>query len=184
MAINLSVDLETYGTRPDAAILSIGAVPFDLTTGALGKLFYINVDLQNAIEEGGTVDDATVNWWKTQKAETFEALKVDAVPIRYALAAFTSYCDSLGKKSEIFIWGNGADFDNVILTSAYRNVNMPIPWGKYNNRCYRTVKSMYPTIKIVREGTYHNALDDAVSQAKHLIAMLNPWGQSALKIPA
>jgi hypothetical protein len=67
------------------------------------------------------------------------------------------------------IWGNGADFDNVILSSAYRNTGHVTPWGTYKNRCYRTIKSANRHVAMARTGTHHNALDDAKSQAQHLI---------------
>jgi exodeoxyribonuclease VIII len=49
---------------------------------------------------------------------------------------------------------------------------MPVPWQFWNSRCYRTVKSLYPDNKLKRSGTYHNAVDDAESQARHLIELL------------
>jgi exodeoxyribonuclease VIII len=51
------------------------------------------------------------------------------------------------------------------------------PWRHWNDRCYRTVKSLYPDVKLERVGTHHNAVDDAESQARHLIAMLGGQAQ-------
>jgi inhibitor of KinA sporulation pathway (predicted exonuclease) len=49
---------------------------------------------------------------------------------------------------------------------------MQAPWKFYNDRCYRTLKAMYPHIKMPkRTGTHHNALDDAISQVNHLILL-------------
>jgi hypothetical protein len=182
--MHISLDLETMGTRSDAAIVAIGAIVFDLTTMSTGDKFYTAVDLQSSIDAGGTTDEATIKWWKSQKQEAKDALQQNPQPIRQALAAFTEFVSSHGTKSQIFIWGNGSDFDNVILISAYQRLGVPLPWSWQNNRCYRTIRSLYPSIKKEKTGTAHNALDDAESQAKHMIAMLNPWGQSALKIPA
>ena len=183
MPKNVMLDLETMGTRPDAAIVSIGAVAFDFTTMKLGETFYTVVDLQSSIDAGGTTDEATIKWWSTKKQEAQDALKQNPIPIRQALAAFTEYASRQETKGKLCIWGCGADFDNVILNSAYQRLELPTPWMFTNNRCYRTIKSLYPTIKIDREGTLHNSLDDAVNQAKHLIAMLNPWSASSMKLP-
>ncbi len=76
-------------------------------------------------------------------------------------------------KDVVKIWGNGADFDNVILTSAYKRNDLELPWRYTNNRCYRTLKSLYPEIKLERSGTHHNALDDAISQANHLMSIFS-----------
>jgi len=67
------------------------------------------------------------------------------------------------------VWGNGASFDNAILANAYHKTHLDLPWQYYNNRCYRTIKNCYPNIKLSRAGTLHKALDDAKSQAMHLI---------------
>lgn len=90
-----------------------------------------------------------------------------------ALAAFADWLAS-EHGPDVKVWGNGADFDNVILGSAYRRLGKSIPWAFYNSRCYRTVKSLQPGCRIERAGTHHNALDDAKSQALHLMRLLSP----------
>jgi len=67
------------------------------------------------------------------------------------------------------VWGNGSNFDNVILEHTYRLLNIKLAWKNQNDRCFRTLKKIYPEMKIERCGTYHNALDDAITQAKHAI---------------
>jgi hypothetical protein len=49
-------------------------------------------------------------------------------------------------------------------------------WRSYNGRCYRTVKQQFPDIKLTRFGTYHNALDDAYSQAEHMVQICKQRG--------
>ncbi|MFA5379904.1 MAG: 3'-5' exoribonuclease, partial [Dehalococcoidia bacterium] len=46
--IEVSLDLETMGNGPDAAIIAIGAVEFSLETGLLGQEFYEVVDLESS----------------------------------------------------------------------------------------------------------------------------------------
>ncbi len=77
-----------------------------------------------------------------------------------------------------FIWGNGASFDNTILEECFRRTALEMPWGYYNDRCYRTLKNLAPNVKLERLGTFHNALDDARSQAAHAVAVLNHLGVS------
>ena len=64
MKQNLMIDLETLGTKPNSAILSIGAVYFD--KDGLGEEFYANVDLQDSIDSGFDIDASTVYWWLSQ----------------------------------------------------------------------------------------------------------------------
>lgn len=80
-------------------------------------------------------------------------------------------------RDKVRIWGNGADFDNVILASVYKRIGMEQPWLYRNNRCYRTLKALHPEIPIERVGTHHNAVDDAESQARHLLAIMRSINQ-------
>ncbi len=94
----------------------------------------------------------------------------DGLPLRQVLSEFSEWLDSLGEEPKV--WGNGAAFDNVILAQAYRRAGLSVPWPYWNDRCYRTVKAMRPDVRMDRTGTHHNAIDDATSQARHLIALL------------
>jgi hypothetical protein len=77
---------------------------------------------------------------------------------------------------EADLWGNGAVFDNVILSNAYAACAIDKPWKFWNDKCYRTLKGLYPQIELERTGTHHNALDDAVSQANHAVKILQHIG--------
>jgi exodeoxyribonuclease VIII len=84
-----------------------------------------------------------------------------------ALAAFSGWLMEQSNLKSVRVWGNGSDFDNAILACAYKAVEQPVPWQFWNNRCYRTIKNLFPSIKMIRGGVHHNALDDAKSQARH-----------------
>ena len=82
-----------------------------------------------------------------------------------------------GTRDDLRVWSNGAGFDNVVLSSAFRRIGMEQPWPFRNDRCYRTMKAQHPEVKMQRVGTHHNAVDDAESQARHLMAMMAPKGR-------
>lgn len=170
---NIMLDLETMGQGPNAAIIAIGAVEFDIISHSLGKEFYAVVDLESSIKCKGVVDGNTVLWWMKQSDEARKAFLQKGIELPTALFDFSMWLMTASERSKICMWGNGATFDNVILASAYRNCNLELPWMYYGDRCYRTIKNLNPDIKMERVGTYHNALDDAKSQAVHLMAMLN-----------
>lgn len=157
-AAHVMVDLETLDTRPTAAIISIGAVIFD--GFAAGREFYVAVDMQSSLEAGLTSNPRTLAWWGDQSAE---ARAVFTDPNRMPLA-FASFLPP-----DCCVWGNGASFDNAILQNAYAAAGMDLPWKFWNDRCYRTVAACAPTRR-VQSGTHHNALDDAKSQAEHLLS--------------
>lgn len=170
---NIMVDLETMGQGADAAIASIGAVKF--SASGLGEEFYVDVELESCLVYGMKLSTDTLLWWLKQSDGARKHLHSPAKPPLRLPAALAQFQTFLGpQQDKVKIWGNGADFDNAILQYAYRATNMDLPWKFWNNRCYRTMKGMFPGVKQqTREGTYHNALDDAKHQATHLVAILN-----------
>ena len=168
--LDIMLDLETMGTGPQAAIVAIGAVEFDLEKGILGEEFYETVYLSSSVSCGGIIDADTVLWWMQQSEKARSMFcNTENIDIITALYEFTSWLQKCGDVDKVRLWGCGAAFDNVILASAYRNAAIPVPWKFFNDRCYRTIKSLFPSIKMQRTGTHHNAVDDAKSQAHHLI---------------
>lgn len=174
---HIMLDLETMGTGRNAAIVAIGAVEFELTKtgGQLGDSFYQCISLESSMAAGGQVDASTVLWWLKQSDAARAMFAQPSLHHGEALGEFSAWMFNCGDPKNLRVWGNGASFDNVILASAYRRAGLKLPWNSFNDRCYRTVKSMHPGAPAIqRTGTHHNALDDAVNQANHLIAMLAP----------
>lgn len=169
--MDIMLDLETMGNGSRAAIIAIGAVAFDHT--GVKDHFYAQVNLQSSMAVGMECDASTVMWWMQQSEQARAAFKDNekAGSLQHELAAFSDFCR---KHNVASMWGNGAAFDNAILSSAYRLCGLEQPWKFWNDRCYRTIKAFYPGVQLVRKGTHHNALDDAASQADHLVRMLWP----------
>jgi hypothetical protein len=168
---NIMLDLETMGTSPDAAIIAIGAVSFN--DDQITSRFYEVIDLDSCVDAGGIMEASTVLWWLVQSDAARNAITEPGVSLLTALQHFNQWCMSIGDKDDLQVWGNGSDFDNVLLNATYRRMGMALPWYYYNNRCYRTLKSLYPEIKIRRDGIKHNALNDAENQANHLMDIFN-----------
>lgn len=161
---NVMVDLETMGTRPGSVIVSIGAIEFDPNSARLGRTFYQTCSLKSAVLNGLFMDPDTVQWWLQQSDEARKEMFEAKGDLKGTLVAFKHW---LGH-GEVRMWGCGSDFDNTLLAEAYHRVGESVPWKFWNNRCYRTMKSLFPNVRLEREGTHHNALDDAIHQAKHL----------------
>jgi hypothetical protein len=166
MKKNTMVDLETLGRRAGCSILSIGAVHFD--EHGVEDEFYIVVNKASCTGAGLHVDPDTLAWWEKQSPEARQVL-VDAEAgtlLADALDQFGAFAKGTN------VWGNGADFDNAILYACYAAVGKDVPWPFWNSRCYRTLKNLYKGTKLERQGTYHNALDDAKTQAEHASLIL------------
>jgi exodeoxyribonuclease VIII len=170
---HIMADLETLSTSFNATILAIGAVKFDSKKKVYDR-FYQVVETPCEVE-GFHICSNTLSWWGLQSEEA-RAVFTDtsAVDISTALTRFTAWALDGEDKKDIRLWGNGASFDNVILSTAYTLCDLPPPWMYYNDRCYRTIKNLHPTTTVVRIGTHHDAMDDAETQAVHLLAMEIP----------
>jgi exodeoxyribonuclease VIII len=161
------LDMETMSTRSNAAIASIGATKFEVGKGITDK-FYRTVDVKDCKSLGLNISKDTIQWWSEQNPAALAMLTKNTAPLGIVLSEFTEW---FGPKS-IPTWGCGSDFDNVIMDNAYYALGRIRPWKFYHNRCYRTIKEIIQIPEAPREGTYHNALDDAIHQTNHLLKIL------------
>lgn len=181
MRPHVMLDLETMGTAPGSAIIAIGAVRFvpnnEINPIVEEEKFYRVITLKSAMHHGLTCDPDTILFWMKQGEDARgQFSKVAAMSLMPVLNDFAAYLKNMG--GAVCLWGNGSDFDNVLLAEAYRRTGIEQPWKFWDNRCYRTIKNMQPSIKLERVGTYHNALDDAESQARHLVKIFGHMGST------
>jgi len=174
MTTAIMFDLETMGKLPTAAFTSIGACLFEPHTDWIGETFHLHVSLENATRAGLTTDASTILWWLDQDdaaRRTVVLGQLDAAPLITALEAFAAFVPAGAE-----IWCNGNSFDFPILAHAYHVAGMETPWQYFNERDLRTLKGLNKGARIERGGIHHNALDDAIHQAKLVqhILQLNP----------
>lgn len=163
---DVMIDVETLDTRPSTVILSIGAVRFNIEQPeVIGDTFHVYVDIDSCLAHGRTVSGSTIMWWLDQdQAAREKLLRAARVPLKSALLELSTFITEKDR-----VWGNGASFDNAILADAYRSVGLPQPWRYWGDMCYRTLKNLYPHVKKPAfTGVQHDALDDAIHQARHL----------------
>ena len=167
---DIMLDLETMSQEDsNAAIGAIGAVSFDRQRQVVGDRFYVVVDLQSSLDSGGVVDGDTITWWLKQSESARMALCEDSKPLSEALTLFDDWFRTQGDPECICVWGNGVDYDNVILRNSYRRLGRSAPWNFRNQKCYRSLKTDFPEVRYIPTGTLHNAADDAYSQVWHLL---------------
>ena len=174
-ARHVMLDLETMGTSPGCAIISIGAVDFGPDGADPAKHFHEIINMNSNVAAGLKMEPDTMSWWKSQTDAAREATYDPAMQNRgrdlgLVLSTFHKWLDT--PTSAVFIWGNGADFDLPLLWTAFRACGIMRPWAPFSGRCYRTMKNMTPTVMMNREGMHHRALDDAISQANHLARII------------
>ncbi|EOB9731815.1 3'-5' exoribonuclease, partial [Escherichia coli] len=172
--IHLMIDIETMGKNPNAAIISIGAIFFDPQTGDMGPEFSKTIDLDTA---DGVIDRDVIKWWLKQSREAQSAILTDEIPLDDALLQLREFIAENSGEFFVQVWGNGANFDNVILRRSYERQGIPCPWHYHNDRDVRTIVELGKAIDfdartaIPFEGERHNALDDARYQAKYVSAI-------------
>ncbi|XEI33379.1 3'-5' exoribonuclease [Aeromonas veronii] len=178
---NVMLDLETMGSGPDAAIVTIGAVFFDPLTGELGAEFEAHIALTDSAKYG-VMEPDTVLWWLGQSDEARAAIMPSTKhsSLRESLLDLFEWMHGgdQGSKPGLQVWGNGASFDNVILRHACNAAKAPCGWGYWNDRDVRTIVDLGRTLlgfdpkrDMPFEGVAHRALDDAKHQARYVSAI-------------
>lgn len=163
----IMLDIETYSTKKNACILTIGAIKFD-REGKLAKLkkmdtFYRRITIESNKELNRDIDAETISWWENQEEEAkFEIVtEENRISLKEALEEFIEWF----KPSDL-VWSHGKDFDCVIMEDAMRQCNIAIPWKFWNTRDTRTIFDI-ANIKLNNlpfSLTSHNALNDCYRQ--------------------
>lgn len=189
---DIMVDLETLDTCPSAAILSIGAVAFNIDEPETVKEYLYGVDCtarsfdrvvnleDQHTHHQRTISADTFRWWLNQSEEARAPLILHkGQNINSALYEFSEWVQrvSLGNPR---MWGNGAAFDNAILRDAYTKCGGDHPIRYNKDMCYRTMKAMFMPgqVEVPDQNllTAHNARHDAIFQAVILQKIWANWG--------
>ena len=177
--INVVLDLETLGTSEDAAIIQIGcAVPyfdqFNLPEDCPSE-FEVTIKYEDCINGEFAVDGETMEWWELQDKETKRQVFSGQEGYLDAFDLFTWWVSRVRSNgAEIAVWGNGADFDNRLLSYSLNSQGFKDVWHYRHNRCLRTLRALFPPIeppyklpRLVGERE-HTALGDALYEARVL----------------
>jgi hypothetical protein len=172
------LDLETWGTGNDAVPVSLGACRF--TADEIIDNFHVAIDPGSCVALGLKMDAGTLLWWMDRdRREALDRwLSMGKVDLASALVGFS---DWVSIRQPVAIWGNGSTFDNIILRSAHAACGLEYPVRFWQDLCYRSMKQQ-TAIPIERSGIHHDALDDAISQARHLQAIWREQGARAVTI--
>lgn len=175
MTNHIMIDLETLGTKPDAHILSIAAVHFNIETGEIIDRLYQEL----APGQGDrSIDFSTVLWWKKQSVEMPEG----NVRLQSALINLLDWVMKIDLSP--YVWANSPSFDLVILRNAidyYGWEKTPITdHTKWMDM--RTLMNLHPEIKqnMPDVGTHHNALDDCIFQVNCVVEAIKRMQPTSL----
>jgi exodeoxyribonuclease VIII len=167
--MDIMCDIETLGTLPDSAIISIGAVVFDYNNAEnpIYSKFYriIAPDLQRY-----SVTYETIKWWMNQSeaARSVFNFANDTHIVLDTASAMYDFRNWLSTNSFQNIWAHSTCFDIIILENAFRTEGHQIPWSHRQVRDTRNILEL-TGVRISNTGINHNALDDATAQALAVI---------------
>lgn len=151
---DIMIDIETVDNVAGSAILAIGAVEFDITTGENIKEFYEVVNLQSCLDNGLTMKMETVKWWLQEDSELFNNLLNDPkqMHISLALQRLRDFINIEDNGSDnVRVWGNSNRFDLGILAKAYEKaLHSKFPWVFWLERDVRTLMDLPNIINEVR----------------------------------
>lgn len=158
------LDIETLGTRPGCAFMSVGAVRVE---GLKVKASFERViDLQTCLDAGLRIEAGTVMWWMMRPRSARMAWAgpgVERWPLRLVLEQFAEFVE--GSQ----VWGCSPSFDCAILAAGYKALGMRVPWFFFEERDVRTARALFRIDKAAEGKAAHTALADAMREAKELI---------------
>lgn len=169
---DVMIDLETLGTRPDAAIVQVGALAFEARPR--GRVWNeAGFNRYVLVQDGaGRIDNGTVAWWLQQPnaAKLGKALQSVAELEADVLQALVDWPGLVvpGATWEDVdtVWAKPSNFDLPVLAAAFARYGMEPPWAHWKTRCARTLFAFTGgTPQVDASGlTVHDALDDCLIQ--------------------
>jgi len=164
------LDIETLATDPNAVVTSVGLAVFDKTDLVEEAGFYLNYK-----SDTGVIEPRTLRWWLTQAPETLTINLLGDMPLQDAATQITKMFHQVDE-----VWANAPTFDCTILRNWFLRLgHTHAPWHWRNERCCRTMFAIGRQLGVKYPGNEakHDAMADAVAQAKYLLAI-----EQALKL--
>jgi len=154
------LDIETLGTDPNAPVLSAAIVFFDPETETVheSKMFLFSPNDQ----PDRPINFDTMKWWMDQTKEAAAHWKnATPGPIRAELEAFRQFANKYNVK---VWWANSPAFDEVIMSSLFKDFGIQAPWKFWTWRDVRTVKNFLRDRSPPKNTNAHDPTADCLAQ--------------------
>lgn len=128
------IDTECMSLAPNAAVMSVGMINFDLHTGQVRDKMQINVDFQTDIDYlDGAASTDTMEWWDLPaQREAWLRSTEQAFPLEDALFAVANWLNSYlpdlwDAPHKCCVWTMGSEFDPPILNQWSKRIMARYP---------------------------------------------------------
>lgn len=159
----LMIDIETLSTRYDAAIISVAAVRFNITTKQYARpFFYEEIDHESLIDFHN--DQKTLNWWARQEKSPPNG----SCTIQDALSRLIAF---INEHPPTRVWAKSPSFDLNLIKYAcgHFNLEWPIPfWKERDVRTLMDIANLPNTFTAT-----HSAIEDCISQIRSVTDSFN-----------
>ena len=171
---HVMVDLETLSTKPNACILTFGAMKFDPFHDARNEKeerifnskfsFYRRIDPASCTDLGAHIDEGTLDWWAKQDEKAkYEAFhEEDRHDIREVLSDFHRWYNNDGGTEAV--WSNGSIFDIIIIEDYNNKLARGNPWKFWEIKDTRTIYGLCDAELPELKQDAHHALWDCWKQ--------------------
>lgn len=141
----MMIDIETMALTPDALVLSIGAIAFDIHEAApsFGDEFIRVPNFMDQVLMRRRIDPDTQKFWAEQTPEAQSHWRdcVGTVHPKLACLALQGFIE---EQQPEFIWAKGPQFDIVVLEHLFQQCSMQAPWKYSRIRDVRTACAILP----------------------------------------
>lgn len=181
---HVMLDLETLGNKSNAAIVSIGAVAFDMDGNIHPDKFHVKIEFESAMERS-KINASTLKWWLKQGEDSRKYLidetDVPQVNARIALEMFKLWLREMFGENTYNVWGNSVRFDNALVEDAFEAWDFgDTPWHFRNEIDARTIgkidRDLRKQIMDESTGVKHDPVYDAEVQVKWCVAICKKYG--------
>lgn len=179
--INFMLDIETLDVTPNAHILEIALVKFDIVSGAIDETATLHHKF-GLKPQGGVISPDTLDWWvngghdvEKQRDYFITLARSDvAADLRESLSKIDLLLNRMRLVGNVRVW-SATLFDSDVLNAAFKRLNettsILIPfWETRDCRALRDIGDLYADLmrdKSIQAAT-HNAYEDCVRQIKYI----------------
>lgn len=161
---HIVIDLETLGKRAGCRVLSVA-----LCRASDEAHVQVNLQIDAQVGAGMLPDDPeTVQWWREQPIEVWNASVVNPIELRAGLEYLGNWIKGAGG-SDYCVWGYGAGFDLPVLKHLYATFGVALPWAHWQEMCARTVRTLSGVDpEQFRVLPKHNPTNDVLTEVRWL----------------